>query len=487
MPAPSATSTDHEVADDRASVDRRRQADEDRVSRGEQARILLFAALSPLVAGYVALAVLLAVVVALAPGSSVSFDGILGATGPVWLAALHVPLIIAGHPLGVLPLLPTAFVVFLAGKAAIGAADRLGASTPRHAMPIFLAVAIGHAAFGVLLSLVGSDGEVMSSPIVAFLLGALFGLIGTAIGLSGRCGLRVALLAKADEPTRAGLRAGLLGLLGLLAAGAVVLALALVLSWPTVTSMFGSTAPGFGGGLGLLLLSLAYLPNALVGAASFAAGPGFSLGALVVRPLAFHSGPVLGLPLLGALPVRFAPWWVVVLLLPAAVGAGVGWVCRGVRDPVSARSRRTDVAPRPDRALGRLRAVGVAALVVAFGCLVLAAFSGGALADGPFDPVSIAAGLLALSALGWIVIPGAITALVTGTHPEALVSLTERVVDALRDDEEDEDDEGSEEDVDEEPGDEPEEADPAVYDAEDYAQPAETEPEELAEADEPGE
>ena len=333
MPAPSATP----VADDLSPAS---LVGEDQATRGEQARILLFAALGPLAAGYVALAALLAFVVAIAPGSSISLVGILAATGPAWLAAVHVPLIIGGHPLGMLPLLPTVGVAFLAARAAIGAADRLGASTPRHAVPIFFAVGLGHAAFGTFLSLAGSSDEVLTSPLLAFLLGALFGLLGTAFGLSGRCGLLGAVLAKTDEPARAGLRAGVLGLVGLLAVGAVVLLLGLVLSWPTVAAMFLANGPGFGGGLGLLLLSVAYMPNALVGGLSFAVGPGFSLGALVVRPLAFHPGPVLGLPLLGALPVRSAPWWVVVLLLPVAVGVGVGWACRRVRDPMPARSRR---------------------------------------------------------------------------------------------------------------------------------------------------
>jgi hypothetical protein len=484
MPAPSAT----QVADDLRPGAR---VDEDQATRGEQARVLLFAALGPLVAGYVVLAALLAFVVAIAPGSSISAGGILAATGPAWLAATHVPLIIGGHPLGMLPLLPTVGVVFLAARAAIGAADRLGASTPRHAVPIFFAVGAGHAAFGVLLSLVGSSNEVLSSPLLAFLLGALFGVLGTAIGLSGRCGLRAAVLAKADEPTRAGLRAGVLGLVGLVAAGAVLLLLGLVLSLPTVTAMFRADGPGFGGGLGLLLLSLAYLPNVLVGALSFAVGPGFSFGALVVRPLAFHSGPVLGLPLLGAVPVRSAPWWVAVFLLPVAVGVGVGWACRRVTDPVPARSRRENAQPRPDRALGRLRAVGVAALVVAFGCLVLAAFAGGTVADGPFNPVTIAAGLLALSALGWIGIVGAITAVVAGPRPEALTSLTERVVDALSDPDEDDEDEVFEADEQDEETDEQDEAgdeaepDPADYDAEDHVQVAEDDPADESEQDEP--
>jgi hypothetical protein len=443
-------------------------------TRSERIRILLFAAVGPLVAGYLALAALLALAVALAPGSSISTDGILAATGPTWLAAMHVQLIISGHPLGMLPLLPTALVLWLTARAAMTAADRIGARTPASSRSIFLAIGVGNGAFAVLLSSVGSGNQVSSSPVLAFFLAALMACVGVAIGLSRRCGLASAVLARADEPTRAGVRAGLFGLVGLVAAGAVLLALALLLSWPRVAGMFRADAPGFGAGLGIFLLSLAYLPNALIGALSFAVGPGFSIGAMVVRPLAFHPGPVLGLPLLGALPVRSAPWWVVAFLLPAAVGVGVGWTSRRVTDPVRARSRRgSATGARPDRALGRLRAVGVAALTVAVGCLVLAALAGGTVADGPFNPVTVQAGLLALTAFGWIGIVGTVTALVAGQHPDALVMLATRMADALTDPDDDEDEPGTDatedqaETSDETPS---AEADPDQYDAEDHAQ-----------------
>ena len=72
----------------------------------------------------------------------------------------------------------------------------------------------------------------------------------------------------------------------------------------------------------------------------------------------------------------------VVLLLPAGRSAcwvfGLSCVRRGA--PTSARPRF---------------ARSVAALVVAFGCLVLAAFAGGTVAAGPFNPVTVPAGSLA--------------------------------------------------------------------------------------------
>ena len=68
MPAPFGT----QVADD---LRRAAPVAEDQATRGEQARILFFAALGPLVTGYVAVAALLAFVVAIAPGSSISISG----------------------------------------------------------------------------------------------------------------------------------------------------------------------------------------------------------------------------------------------------------------------------------------------------------------------------------------------------------------------------------------------------------------------------
>jgi ABC-type Co2+ transport system permease subunit len=81
------------------------------------------------------------------------------------------------------------------------------------------------------------------------------------------------------------------------------------------------------------------------------------------------------------------------MLLPAGIGVLVGMACR-------------DVA---DRLMTRLRAVVVAALAAAVSWLVLAALAGGALGDGPFDPVIVPAGSLAVSVFLLIAIPGALT------------------------------------------------------------------------------
>ncbi|MGH3621059.1 MAG: cell division protein PerM, partial [Sciscionella sp.] len=173
-----------------------------------------------------------------------------------------------------------------------------------------------------------------------------------------------------------------------------------VASFGTVRGLFARTAPGVGNEFGLLLLSLGYLPNVLIGATSFVAGPGFSIGSVRASPFGVVGGPLPGLPALGALPEHPADWWPVLLLLPVLVGVLVGWRCRDAGDVPTT-----------------MRAVGVAALLSGSGGLVLAGLAGGALGGGVFGPVEVPAGLLAVAMFSWVALPGVVTALLGAPRP----------------------------------------------------------------------
>jgi hypothetical protein len=141
----------------------------------------------------------------------------------------------------------------------------------------------------------------------------------------------------------------------------------------------------------------------MVAATSFIAGPGFSLGTVMVSPLEFTGGPTPGVPLLAALPEQQAAWWPLLFVLPLAVGVVVGRRLRDVdEDPVA-----------------RLRAVAVATGVVAVCFVVLAGSAGGRLGRGTFDPVSMRAAALSLVLVLWTAIPGALTAWFGGPRPAA--------------------------------------------------------------------
>ena len=89
----------------------------------------------------------------------------------------------------------------------------------------------------------------------------------------------------------------------LLVGGAGLVLAQLIRHLDRITALHQALDPGVAGGIALLLVQLALIPNALVWAATYALGSGFAVGAgSVVAPAATELGLLPGLPLLGALP-----------------------------------------------------------------------------------------------------------------------------------------------------------------------------------------
>jgi hypothetical protein len=241
---------------------------------------------------------------------------------------------------------------------------------------------------------------VRATPAVAFFGCAAVSGVAATIGVAQRCGLVEVLIDRIDPVARRGMRAGLLALFVLGGTGALVVALGLAFSWSTTSSLF--TGDSIGVGLGLWLLCLGYLPNAIIGALSYVVGAGFSIGDVAMTPMRFSGGPVPAVPLLAALPEQQLSFLPGLLLLPLLLGGLVGWYCRKISD-------------RPST---RMRAVLVAGVTVAVTALVLAAVAGGTLGAGVFTPVTVPAGLLAVLVLGWIVVPGSFVAYFAGVRPK---------------------------------------------------------------------
>ncbi|MFB9683141.1 DUF6350 family protein [Amycolatopsis plumensis] len=375
--------------------------------RASRVRVLTAAALGPLVTGYTAVATVLVLAALTAGRAAFSDTGVLLAAGPGWLAAHQVRLGIGGHPLGMLPLLPTLGAVALAARTASGAARRLGCRSFREARPVLITITGAHAVFGLVVALRAHGSAVTANPVTAFVVPGLLAAAAATAGVVRSCGLPDAVAERLDPLALRGLRVGAMSLAVLVACGAAVFTVATAVSWATVTDTY---EPGLGTSSGLFLLSLLYLPNAVTAALSFIAGPGFSIGPLSVGMFGYRGGPVPAVPLLGGLPEHHAAWWPALLVLPAAAGALAGWSLRKV-----------DAEPAQ-----RIRAVAVAGAVVAFGCVVLGTLSGGRLGDGPFDPVSVPVGVASVVAFCWILIPGSFVAFFAGEHeppappPEAL-------------------------------------------------------------------
>ena len=228
--------------------------------------------------------------------------------------------------------------------------------------------------------------EVAAQPWAA-MVGA--GLLAGAAALTGMlrsCGLPPEWRA-GPEWLRVGMRGGALALAGLVAVASVLLVVALVTGAHRIVAAYGALAPTFGDGLGVTLLGLAYLPNAAVGALSWAVGAGFTVGAATGSPFDANPGVPSSFPLLAALPTGVPPMWApAVLALPVAVGLLVGLFVRRAL-PVPA---------------DRIRATIVAGLVATAGATLLALLAGGRLAAGPYDPVRFPPELVAPATMLWI-------------------------------------------------------------------------------------
>ena len=115
----------------------------------------------------------------------------------------------------------------------------------------------------------------------------------------------------------------------MLVAGAGLLATGLILHLNRVVMLIQALRPGAAGNIALVLLQLAFAPNAIVWSGSYALGAGFAVGpGSAVAPAGTQLGILPGLPMLGALPATGAGrpehlWW---LAAGALAGAVAAWI-----------------------------------------------------------------------------------------------------------------------------------------------------------------
>jgi hypothetical protein len=358
-------------------------------------RVLFAAAMGTVLASY-ALLVPAAAAVVVTAGDGLSVDGAFAAAIPLWLAAHQIPLVLAGQPLGVLPLLPTAVLFAVVALGAGWALRRLGGRFRNDGGPVLASVAGAHAAVAVLGSaLLPRAAEVAAQPWAAMVGAGLLAGTAALTGMWRSCGVPPEWRARPGW-LRVGVRCGALALAGLLAVASVLLVVGLLLGATRMEAAYRALAPGFGDALGITLLALAYLPNALVGALSWGVGAGFSVGSTTISPFGAVPGTPSSFPLLAALPTGVPPGWApAVLALPGLVGVLVGLA-----------GRRALLVPAD-----RVRAAVVAAVLAAGGATLLALLAGGRLAAGPYDPVRFPPELVAPATLLWIGGPASVVAL----------------------------------------------------------------------------
>ncbi|WP_063061799.1 cell division protein PerM [Nocardia sienata] len=352
----------------------------------DRARVLLFVAFRP--AAFALAVIVVTMLVTLFTAGS-DLTGLSGAVAAGWLAVHQVPLLIGSTTVGLLPVLPTALLLWAATREAVAATDT---EPTRAELGWLCGAAVGGPLLITAVCLAvtedasGSIALQRPNPLTAFGWVLLLHLTAVLCGIAFRCrdrifeGLPYDVIAAAYVAARAVLR--------LLAAAAVLLVLALLVHWSRVGETYGSTE-GVVDVLGLTLLSLLYLPNAVVAGVGVLVGPGVEFGDASVGVFTVVGGPIPAVPVLAAVPTGPAVlWWALLLLVPAAVG-----VYGGVE---SARVSYD----RPGAPWALLAAAGLGSATLT----ALAALSGGEL--GNFGRLGLELPVFALAVFAWLAIPG---------------------------------------------------------------------------------
>ncbi|WP_459548061.1 cell division protein PerM [Nocardia sp. X0981] len=352
----------------------------------DRARVLLFVAFRP--AAYLS-AVIVVVMLATLLTASSDLTGLSGAVAAGWLAVHQVPLLIGSTTLGLLPVLPTALLLAAAAREA---ATATGTEPTRAELGWLGGAAVGGPLLITAVCLAvtedasGSIALQRPDPLAAFLWVLVLHLLAAAAGVGYRCRERVFdslpydSIAAAYVAGRAVLR--------LLAAAAIVLVLALLVHWSRVGETYRHTE-GLVDVLGLTLLSLMYLPNAVLATVGVLMGPGVEFGDASVGVFTVVGGPVPAVPIVAAVPAGPAVlWWAVLLLVPAAVGVYAG-----------VESARVSY-DRPGAPWALFAAAGLGS----FALTVLAALCGGEL--GNFGRLGVELPIFALAVFAWLAVPG---------------------------------------------------------------------------------
>ena len=260
-------------------------------------------------------------------------DGIgtaFAAAGVGWLVAHHASVATeSGATITLLPLAAMALPLLLLQRAGRWAARATGTTAPADAVLLVVAATSAYAVIAFGVAQVSSLGGATVPGLAALGWASLVAVVGLGWGVASGAGLLAPVLGAVTEQTRRTvLVAGVAGASLVVGAG-LVSVVAVVARWSAVTGLERQVAPGAFDAVGLFLVTLAYLPNMLVWALSYLAGPGFSAGGgATIDPFSASGALLPAVPVFGAIPVDAPAAAPLLLLLPVLAGALAAFAVR---------------------------------------------------------------------------------------------------------------------------------------------------------------
>ena len=293
----------------------------------------------------------------------------------LWLFGHGVPQSVSGIGISLIPLGISALAVYAvyASTRRTGVATRAGLVA---GMLVYMMLAL------LAGRMAGLDGFEMFR---AALGGLVVGGIGTGMGLVRRSEtvtwrtVAAPVSRRLASPVRSGLRASTLAVTMLLGASALLVGIWVLAGRATIGDVVRGLSLDAAGGVVFALAQLIYLPNLMIWALAWLAGPGFAVGdGTRFAPDQVVGGPMPAVPLLGALPTSSMSGSAA-LIAPAVIvgiGAVVGLYLH----------RRAPV----ERWWHQPAAVGTCALAVAVVTSALVVVSSGAAGPGRMAVVGAA-------------------------------------------------------------------------------------------------
>jgi hypothetical protein len=243
----------------------------------------------------------------------------------LWLASHQVPVSITEVTIGVLPLAPTLLLV--AGTARTvrrQSADR----TNQDLLPLLISalggpLLITAVSLAVLMDAASTDPVQSPNALLSFAWTVAVHGAGIALGLAPRWfGPATRRLHIAPDAIRA-MRNGALAFGIVLAGAAMVVVVRLILRFSEAREMFGA-GNSIVGYLSLVMLSLLYLPNVVIGTAGVLVGANAHVGPVTADLFDPHAGQVPPLPILSVLPAGSAVYAPVLFVVALAAAIWLG-------------------------------------------------------------------------------------------------------------------------------------------------------------------
>ncbi|UGT39021.1 DUF6350 family protein [Nocardia yamanashiensis] len=358
----------------------------------DRARVLMFVAAR---ASAVTLLVIVVLVFGTLFAAGSAMTGASGAIAASWLAVHQVPLVIGKTAIGLWPLVPTGFILWLVARDCARAAEP---DCTRTDLGWIAGAAVGGPLLITAVCLAVADDASGVTPLQApdtlsaFAWVIALHLAAAVAGIGSRHWREFTYLLPMPLPRWVipGAQAGVRAIGRLLAAAGVLTVVSFLAHWSRIGDTFHASG-NFVGVIGLILLSLAYLPNVLIDAISVLAGGQVHIGSGSLSLFAIDGAPVPAVPLVAAVPSGpVAIWWLALLIVPAAVGVLTGLDCARASDD------------RPTAPWATLTASGVAAVLLA----ALGVMAGGDLGTfgwiGPDVLLTTAAAFVWLAVAGYI-------------------------------------------------------------------------------------